>query len=139
MSPGSLDVPDFTPSNGTTPSGLRPTFEGYPPVYFSVGGREILYDEILLTAERIQSQAKMDTIPLPTSLPPSLSSSSVEPLTDGNANNLKAPYSWVTVDEEPEMFHDFCSVPFTKAETFRTLNSMVSWVRSLPRGSEYPL
>lgn len=126
ISPGSLDI-----SLTTTKDGKR-TFEGYPPTYISVGGREILHDEILRTAELIQSHASREHI-VPTAKVAN-GSAPHEKISNGGAS---APlYPWVTVDEEPDMFHDFCGAPFARTEGMRTLDRIVAWIAELPHGTD---
>jgi len=117
LSPGSLDV---LPEIKNDPK----TFADYPPTYVSVGGREILYDEILLTASRIQEHAAHERI--------TVVSSSLTSAGDKE-------YAWVTVDEEPDMFHDFTASPVAKTEALRTFNRIAHWIAALPPGREYPV
>lgn len=114
LSPGSLDLP-LEMNDG------RKTFADYPPTYVSVGGREVVYDEILLTASRIQGHAPRERIVL---VPSSASTDEKE-------------YAWVTVDEEPDMFHDFTATPLVRTEARRTFNRIAQWIVALPPGREY--
>jgi acetyl esterase/lipase len=116
LSPGWLDIP-LEMSNG------RKTFADYPPTYVSVGGREILYDEILLTASRIQDHAAHERLVAPRS----------------SASATETEYAWVTVDEEPDMSHDFTASPFAKTEALRTFDRISQWMAALPPGREYPV
>lgn len=122
ISPGSLDVSLTDNKDG------KRAFEGYPPTYISVGGREILHDEILDTAGRIQSHAPREHI-----VPSATKVANGAALHEGNANGAAStPYLWVTVDEEPDMFHDFCGAPFARKEGMRTLDRIVTWIAALP-------
>ena len=116
LSPGSLDIP-LEIRRG------QKTFADYPPTYVSVGGREIMYDEILLTASRIQGHAAHERIVVPRS----------------SASAAKTVYAWVTVDEEPDMYHDFAALPFAKTEALRTFDRIAQWIAALPPGRDYPV
>jgi len=116
LSPGSLDL---LPEMKDDPK----TFADYPPTYVSVGGREILYDEILLTASRIQGHAAHEKITVASS----------------SASAGDKEYAWVTVDEEPDMFHDFTASPVAKTEALRTFDRIAHWIAALPPGREYPV
>lgn len=146
LSPASLDLPLTMPTsvkkvkeeqdgNGNGNGNgdgekTRGTFEGYPPMYISIGGREILYDETVLLGKRIQDHAISKNVP-----PPSLTSSSQRVNGSSTSTNIntngkneedtekeKNVYEWVTIDEEPEMWHDFVGSPFSSVEGRRTMD-----------------
>lgn len=141
LSPGSLDVPLTIQTNGSNEKKTKGTFEGYPPSYISYGGREILCDEIVLLGKRMQDQALQNT--LPTSTLSLGNGSAANGIIDHHnhpaSKAKKGAYSWVTMDEEPEMWHDFAASPFARKEALRVLDGVAAWLAALPPGSDYPV
>lgn len=143
LSPASLDLPLTMPTsvkkvkeerdgNGNGEK-TRGTFEGYPPMYISIGGREILYDETVLLGKRIQDHA------ISKNVPSSQRANGSTPTNWKDQDTEKKAYQWVTIDEEPEMWHDFVGSPFSSVEGRRTMDRIAGWLAALPRGSEYPV
>lgn len=142
LSPGSLDVP-LTIEADSSEKKARRTFEGYPPSYISGGGREILIDEIRLVGKRMQAQAIHKHLPTTT---PIANGDHGASSANGHAasDDIDKPsttkgYEWVTMDEEPEMWHDFVASPFARTEARRTLDGIAGWLAALPPGSDYPV
>ncbi|KAF8331359.1 Alpha/Beta hydrolase protein [Cantharellus anzutake] len=79
------------------------SFEGYPRAYISTGGREILYDENMCLADRLRKGREASG--------------------KGDASE------WVTVSIEPDMYHDFCFLPFTDPpEVHRECERIGNWI-----------
>ncbi|KAF8320377.1 alpha/beta-hydrolase [Clavulina sp. PMI_390] len=130
VSPGSLDCPltAVDPRSGSE----RATFEGYPPAYFSFGGKEILNDEIWLCGQRLaeHSAAKF--------LPPRKDETTPE-VEGSSGRGQPKEHPWIVMDEEPEMWHDFVPAPAAWKEGQRTLERMTEWLAALPPATEYPV
>jgi hypothetical protein len=131
MSPGSLKLGEPVPGGGppTTTTSTKGMFVGYPRCYFAVGGRELLLDEGRLTAERIQAdcQAADDEQEGVDVMKKNVTNGEQKSTT-----NLELPLPWVTVSEEPEMFHDFCVFGVCEPARSRELARMVDWISKLP-------
>lgn len=122
VSPGSLDV-DRTQIDERG----RKVFEGYPPTYISAGGREILVDEITYLAGTMQEHSSSKNIPNDTG------GLAVSSANGGATKGMGERYNWITLDVEPDMFHDFCSASeLCRKETKRTLERAMAWMSSLP-------
>ncbi|KAF8320375.1 alpha/beta-hydrolase [Clavulina sp. PMI_390] len=147
VSPGSPDCPLTIPTrnmDGTSAS-ERPTFERYPPAYFSLGGKEVLRDEIRVCAHRFTEHSTLASLPSPSSKP----SDGQGPIEPGSITHLipqdgeeaqPKVWPWVVMDEEPEMWHNFAALaPSVSKETRRTLESIVAWLSALPQAGDYPV
>ncbi|KAF8320391.1 alpha/beta-hydrolase [Clavulina sp. PMI_390] len=126
VAPGSLDCPLTVLDESTAIE--RPTFEGYPPAYFSFGGKEILADEIRLCAKRLTEQSSVKTLP-----------NSHSSMVDREVQQQSPEYPWIVVDEEPEMWHDFIMGPARSKESGQALEKIAAWLAALPLAENYPI
>ncbi|KAF8320392.1 alpha/beta-hydrolase [Clavulina sp. PMI_390] len=126
VAPGSLDCPltSVDPKSGSE----RATFEGYPPAYFTFGGKEILNDEIWLCGQRLAEQSTVKVLP-------SRKGESTPVAKEPESKE----HPWIVMDEEPEMWHDFIPAPVASKEGRRTLERISAWLAALPPAAEYPV
>ena len=123
ISPGSLDLPN----NG---DGL---FERFPRTHVLVGGSEILADEIRLLAKRIANGRKGDAEAALTQVGPSHLQNANDHIRSDKVEGSEK-FGWVTMYEDPDMYHDWCCVDIWEAKRQAAFKSMISWIIALPPG-----
>jgi acetyl esterase/lipase len=149
MSPGSLKLGE-PPSEGSQETSTKGIFINYPRCYFTVGGRELLLDEVRLTAQRIEADSSGpsskslnapadgsdDAIGKDRRLlgaeEAKLPTTKSETDSGATAVSPAPPPPWVTVSEESDMVHDFCVFAVCEPARSRELAKMVDWIAHLP-------